>query len=307
MNNKDIIFIVLTYQRPKVLGMCIDSLFNNTKIKPSETWILDDASDKDIQKSILEFSQHNSQNTPIHTIFNGKNLGVGCQFERIFNLIKQRDPEIVCIIESDYIFRNEWLEDVCAVFDAAPYTVGIPGVDHADMYIRQKTHGEFIDLMVAQFGEDLKSREDLYKPFSLNTERGPIKVFGASNTCGCQILHWKRIKDLFFKNLNIEKDYWHWMERGFHKWGGERRFASDAHMSGTHSYYWDKWAQKNGIDTSKNFGYLNICDSAISVHLASQGINGKLDPRVFPEGTTFQGVNGDNFPTDYKTWTRNAK
>lgn len=305
--NKDIIFIILTYQRPKVLGMCINSLFNGTRISPSETWILDDNSNKEIQSSLLSFAQQNSDISPIHLILNGKNLGVGWQFERVFNLIKQRNPEIVCIIESDYVFRNEWLEDVCAVFDSSPYTIAIPGVDHADMYIREKTHGEFVQLMHNQFGEDLSSREDLYKPFLLQTNRGNIKVFGASNSCGCQILHWQRIQQFFFKDLNLEKEYWYWMERGFHKWGGERRYASDAHMSGTHSFYWDKWAKKLGIDTKKNFGYLNICDASISIHLASQGINGKLDPRVFPEGTSFDGVNSNNFPENYKTWTRNKE
>lgn len=73
------------------------------------------------------------------------------------------------------------------------------------------------------------------------------------------------------------------MERGFHKWGGERRYASDAHMSGTPTYYWEQWAKRKGLELSKEFAALDICDYSMSNHVVGGGINSGN----CPEGYTF--------------------
>jgi hypothetical protein len=127
----------------------------------------------------------------------------------------------------------------------------------------------------------------MYIPFNIDTKNGPIKVQGVSNSCGCNILFWNRLKDIL-KSSNTWNLYWHWMERAFHKWGGEpwgRSRASDAHMTGTISYLWEKYAQVIGLDLSKNFAWLDICDYTIAQHVCGgqDSINGK----IVPEGSTF--------------------
>lgn len=299
-----LLYIILSYERPKALGECIRTALDNTAIKPDMMYILDDCSNPDLQHSLLNFA-HTSHTHPfpINLVLNRANLGVGHQFQTAYNLIAQHNPDIVCIIEGDYFFRRGWIDDVCALFLAAPHTIAIPGCDHADMYQREKTHGSFVELMKEQYGEDVGNRNHMYDAFDLDTATGVMKVFGASNSCGCQILHWKRIREFLFQDLGAEAEYWKGMNRGFHV-GLDRTRASDAHMSGTHTYLHYKWMLKNGIDTSKHFAYLNIADASIAFHAANQGINGKLDPRFFPEGGCFKGVNGGHFQKDYDTFSR---
>lgn len=283
-------FVILTYGRPIITGTSINSLFSNTKITPSESWIIDDGSSLQMQTALFNFQgQYSRQDSPINIILCGKNYGVGFSFERAYNIMRAAETDVVCFIESDYVWRKNWLEDVEAVFEASPYTIAIAGCNHPDMYDRNKTHNEFCKLMVDQFGRDLSSRKDLYAPFTLETKQGPIKVQGVSNSCGCQIVHWKRLKEILKSGDNTTeiystKCYWEHMDRAFHKNGtGSRQFASDAHMSGTLSFFAEKWMEDNSIDITKNFGFLDICDYSISQHVAGGGINGK----ICPEGTTF--------------------
>ncbi len=288
-----LLYIILTFNRPNITQQCLTTLFNNTSVRPDEVWILDDCSDPQMAEGLSKIGL-NSRGSPfpINTTQYNKNYGVGWNFEMAYNIVRMKSPEIVCFIESDYIFRKGWMEDVQAVFRAAPHTIMIPGVDHPDMYDRNKTHNEFCKLMVDQFGEDVEARQHMYAPFQLDTEVGNIKVQGVSNSCGCMILHWGRIQSMI-KSLNIEQEYWRWMERGFHKHGGERRFASDAHMSGTPTYYWEKWAKGRGLDLSKTFAALDICDYSISEHICGGGINGM----IAPEGFTF--VSSPNWKQEF--------
>ncbi len=307
----DVLILILAYQRPIVLRECVRTLFQNTKIKPRLVYLLDDNSDAPIKQALYNFAETTTaQGLPVNVVSNYINLGVGHQFQTVYRLIEQHDPEVALICESDYFWRNEYLEDIEAVFEASPYTIAIPGTDHADMYQPHKTHGEFPKLMIDDFGADLIARNHLYKPFKLSTKRGDIDVFGVSNSCGCQILHWKRIKQFIFEELGAERDYWDILKKGFHV-GGDRSRASDAAMSGVHSFLWEKWAyytvkEWHSDFFSKNFAYLNILPS-ISFHAANQGINGKLDPRLYPEGGSFPGVNAEgSFPQNYNDWKRNA-
>jgi GT2 family glycosyltransferase len=88
-----LLLIILTYQRPNVLSRCLDTILNNTSIKPEETWILDDGSHPDIRRGIvnltIDFSKPESK---ISAIINGNNLGIGVQFEQAFSLIRQKNP-----------------------------------------------------------------------------------------------------------------------------------------------------------------------------------------------------------------------
>lgn len=290
----NILFVILTYKRPKILNHCITSLFNNTNIKPTESWIIDDCSNEELKKQLFMFATKRTD-LNINCSFKSKNFGVAYSFEEAFNIARMRNPDIFCLIESDYIWRKGWLEDVIAVYKANPYVIGIPGTSHPDMYDRVKTHGEFIRLMENQFGRDIYYRDYTYKPFDLQTERGTIKVQGVTNSCGCSIFFWKRMMDLFSEN-ELDKDYWFWMERAFHKRENlDRKTASDAHMSGTPTFLWEQCMISKNIDFTKNFAWLDICDYSIGNHICggADSINGK----IVDEGVTF--INSPVWKNEY--------
>ena len=287
-------FIILTYNRPIVLRKCLETVFNNTEIIPSETFVIDDGSEPDMRMALADYCTKNSRNdSPINLSLAGKNYGIGYTFEKAYNIMRQNEDDDVlfAIIESDYIWRKGWLEDVIAVFEASPNTISIAGVDHPDMVDKNKTHGTFVDLMKEQFGEDIESRDNLYKEFIINTSRGDIKVRPVSNSCGCQIIHWGRLKKIL-KDGDLThgltpfstENFWKWMDRAFHKNGtGDRRYASDGHMSCTLTYFAEKWMKHSNIDITKNFGMLSISDYSISQHICGKGVNGM----IVPEGQTF--------------------
>lgn len=282
----NILFIYLTYNRPKVLGECIRTSLGNTDIAPTEAWIIDDASEISTQLSLFQMAAQNRGNIPINLMLRQKNEGIGWTFEYAYNLMKMKNYDYVCLLESDYIWRKGWLEDCLAVFEANPHVVAIPGCDHPDMYDRYKTHDLFPQLMMEQFPTDVTGREYMYKPFELDTKRGKMKVFGASNSCGCAIYAWNRMETMF-KDIGRWEEYWKWMDRAFNKQeGGNRRHASDQHMSCSVSWYWYEYAKKYNLDLTKNFPWINIADYSISNHLCGQGINGM----IVPEGQTFVGA-----------------
>jgi glycosyltransferase involved in cell wall biosynthesis len=283
----NIAFYILTYNRPIVLQACIRSLYGNTSIHPDESWIIDDGSEPDMQRALLELC---IQRRNINLMASGRNYGIGYSFERLYNLIYQNDDlDIACIIESDYIWRKGWLEDVCSVFEASPHTLAIAGTSHPDMVDRQKTHGTFPDIMKEIFGEDLHARDSLYVPFDLETQVGKIKVQGVSNSCGCMMLHWGRfkkvIKELEEDKVNLVGDYKRLMDRAFNKGitHDTRKNASDGYMSSIISMYGESYMTFHEIDIKKNFPFLDICDYSISEHVCGGGVNGM----IAPEGTTF--------------------
>lgn len=280
----NLLYIVPTFQRPKVLSRCLETLLSNGH--PDELWILDDGSDPGLRHNLVEFQVATSQHFPTNLVLCGRNYGIGWNFENIFNIIRWKNPKYYFLVESDYIFRKGFLDDVNAVFDADPYVVALPGCDHPDMYQKEKTHGTFPNLMREQFPTDVAGREHMYIPYDLETKVGKIQVFGASNSCGCMFVHWERFQNIL-RDLNAEKEYWGWMDRAFNKQpGGDRRNASDQHLSCSISWYWTEWAKKHNIDITKHFPFLNICDFSIASHICGGGCNAG----GYPEGTTFVGA-----------------
>lgn len=280
--------ILFTYNRPKVLQTCIYTLINNTNIIPSSIFILDDGSEFILQKALLDLSHDLSERyTPTHLFLAGRNRGIGFAFEEAYSIMrKSESDDIFFFCESDYWFRKGYLEDCLAVFEASPYTIGIAGTNHEDFYKLEKTDVVFPQIMTDIFGEDLKGREHLFKDFILNTSRGSIQVRGSSNSCGCMLVHWGRLKQVFREFEDLETFYWKTLDRAFHKNGtGNRKLASDGHMSSLISYYGDKWINKHGLDLSKNFGMLSISDFSISSHRAFGGVNGMVPG--LQEGDTF--------------------
>jgi len=285
----NISYYIPTFNRPQILQQSLNTLFENTQIKPNEVWIIDDSSTNELKKSLLDFS-FKSKNFPINLLIHGSNYGIGYTFERIYNLMRQNDDlDIACIIESDYIWRKDWLKDVLDVFEASPYTLAIAGTDHPDMYDRSKTHSTFPDIMKECFDEDLKARNNLYVPFDLNTNSGQIKVQGVSNSCGCTIIHWKRLKNVIKileeSNKIPYNDFWKRMDRAFNKniTHDTRKHASDGWMSSTISKYGEMFLENQNINIYNTFPFLSICDYSISEHICGGGVNGQ----IVPEGYTF--------------------
>lgn len=291
-------FYILTYNRPDILRYSLKTLFDNCGTKPDEVWIIDDGSAAETKSMLFSASQHYGFNL----MLSGRNYGIGYSFERVYNLIQQDDDlDIACIIESDYIWRKGWLQDVIATFNASPHTLAIAGTDHPDMYDKSKTHETFPEIMKEQFYRDLEARPHLYKPFYLETERGKIQVQGVSNSCGCLMLNWKRMKavigTLEDERIIPHRDYKRRMDRAFNKGitHDTRRNASDGHMSSIISMYGEKYLTYRGLDKSKDFPFLSICDYSISEHVCGGGVNGG----IAPEGSTF--VHSPKWKEEYLT------
>jgi glycosyltransferase involved in cell wall biosynthesis len=285
--------ILFTYNRPKVLQTCLHTLVNNTKVIPSSIFILDDGSEINLQKALLDLSYDLSQRyTPTHLFLAGMNRGIGFAFEEAYSIMRQSESDgVFFFCESDYWFRKSYLEDCLAVFEASPYTIGVAGTNHEDFYKSEKTDVVFPQIMKDIFGEDLMGRKYLFKDFILETNRGSVQVRGSSNSCGCMLVHWGRLKKLFkkypnFAGVGFESLYWKTLDRAFHKNGtGDRKLASDGHMSSLISYFGDKWITWEGLDLTKNFGMLSISDFSISSHRAFGGVNGMVPG--LQEGDTF--------------------
>lgn len=282
----DLLYIIFSYNRPNILSKSLHSLFANGGAQPNEAWILDDGSDSQQRLSLVHFASQNSSNeTPINVVACGKNYGIGWAFEQAYNILKWKNPKYCFFVESDYVFRKNAVSDCLALFEANPYLLAIPGTSHPDMYDRQKTHDLFPKLMMEQFPSDIPARDKMYIPFEIETKNGKMLVQGASNSCGCHILHWERTQQ-FFNDINRIDDFWRWMDRAFNKHsGGDRRNASDQHISCTLTWYWYEWAQKHNIDLTKNFPWIDICDYSIAQHCCGMGKNGM----IVPEGYTFVG------------------
>lgn len=305
MANLDLMYIIFTFNRPKAASICLNSLLNNTKVRPNEIWLLDDSSEVEFQQNLHNFALQNStKECPINICQMGKNYGIGWAFGNAYRIIQWKDPKICGILESDYAYRGEWAEDVLATFDASENTIAITS-DHIDMYNKEKYTNEFSQIMIKEFGEDIPNRGDYYKEFDLDTERGKITVKAPTNSCGNHFLHYHRLGSMLTQ-LDLGKpvkEHWNWFWNRIRKGcsGDDGTFwsASDGIISSTYTYFHSKWMKSKGLDLSKNFPWLVPLPS-IAEHLASGGRNGNVG---LPDGTTF--IHAPSFPDDWQTWTRN--
>lgn len=301
-DDNKILFVILSYKRSKALSECIRTLFNNTKIHPTLTYILDDNSDYNHKSNLLNFSQEYSDKIgPINVLFNGQNRGIGNQIETAFRIAQQINPTLFFLIEGDYFWRNEYLEDVVDGFNLCPHTWGCCGCHHNDMLLEYKYYGEFAKLMEIYFGRDIEYRKYYYKPFKVRTPRGEMELLPCTNTCGCQILHFQKINN-GIKDLGMEKEFWRSIYNSFHE-KGDRSVASDGRLSCTITWFFELWAKKNNIDLTRNFAYITPITS-IGFHACNGGKNGLLNPNIFLECGDFPGVNSGTFPKNYNAWKR---
>jgi len=61
----NLLYIIYTHNREKVLEQCLSSLFNKNTTKPDRVLIIDDGSNLDVKNSLYQFSLQNSSNIPI--------------------------------------------------------------------------------------------------------------------------------------------------------------------------------------------------------------------------------------------------
>lgn len=274
----NLMFLIYTYNRPRVLQACIHSLFANTKIKPDRVIIIDDASEQPIRNGLFDF-QLNSPDMPVDILALGKNLGYGYTAELGLKLIEFHNPKYCMVVESDYIFRKGWLEEALAVLEASPDSVGLSGYSNPDYYERSKTDEMFPRIMKEDFGEDKAERKYLHVARLMETKLGKILVQGTTNCCGTFLLNWETISSLVKDFPGIREKVF---DRSCNKQpGGNRRYFGDGPFTHGLSHYWYK---KHGYETGL-FPWLDICDYSIANHINGDGINGK----IVGEGKTFVG------------------
>lgn len=286
----DIIVNIFTYNRPKVLNSCVSSLLNNEDSKHfSEINFYDDCSEDQLKYSLLDFSIKNSKFIPINLYLNGKNYHYAYNFKLAYNKIKIRNPDLVFFVESDYVFRPGFMQEVLDVFENNPYCLAMPGTSHPDYHDQEKIKNLFPNVMKGFLGEDIPERELYFKPFDQTIKNKNFKLQAVSNSCGCFFFNYKRLKETILSDMKVRDEF---NEKIFNaietdvEINGVKMF-DDGKFTSILTYYWSKWANLNSIDTTKNFPWLDICDYSIGNHLCALGVNGKLPG--LKEGETFVG------------------
>lgn len=271
---------LFVHNRPKILAHCINTLFGNTSYKFDEVLIINDDSNVETTNLITNFALKNKF-TLIHF---GKNQGYGGSSEVAFNYARMRNPKYYFHIESDYIFRKNWAEDVLAVLEASPDSLAVAGYSHPDFYNEVKTKQEYSKLVIDEYGDDPMPRNFLYNPFLLETKRGGIEVQGTSNSCGTCYVNWHN-----FMNLNrAYPEYWEKvLDRASNKVIGDRKTYGDGHFSCGSAWYWYHYFADQGEDFSKNFAWLDICGDSVANHIC--GGEDSINGYIAPEGATFVG------------------
>jgi len=296
----NITFYMPTYNRLAVFKNSLATALNNSDIKPNRIQIIDDSSNIETKQFLLNFHANHPN---VDLLLTGKNAGVGPTFERIYDMIMSDDEsDIVCIMEADYYWRKDWLQDVVDVFDSAQHCIAIAGTDIPDEH-ESRIHRVYNDLpneMARWFGTDCKNRQYLYKPFDISTRSGTITVKGYTSATGTLIIHLKRLKQMikYLEDHSLISigEYSRVIERACWKGEADRHRLQDGLLSGVIAKFGEMYLEHRGIDISKNFPELSICDYSISLHVDGGGIS---SPGI-PEGT-----NQCHQPMKWEDWYLN--
>jgi glycosyltransferase involved in cell wall biosynthesis len=291
MNNmENLLYIIFTYNRPKILEKMIDTLFSNGTTHPKEVVIIDDGSNTPkLKLQLLALSLDlTKQGIPCHFFSFNQNQGLGYQWELAFNYIKSRNFQYVFLLEQDYIFRQGGIDEAIEVLKKNPESLALSGYSNPDFYKLDKTEQMFPDIMKEQFGIDLVPRELMHKPFLVDTKFGNIQVQLTSNSCGTYLMNWYRVKQLLGKFPEMQQTC---LNRAFNiPFPERRRYAGDGPLTCgfTHYFYMDVLERiKSGenIDLSKVGAWLDICDFSISDH--KNGGQDSLNGHIVPEMASF--------------------
>lgn len=280
--------IVFTYNRPNVQFHFWDSLNGCTDIKADHTIIIDDGSEQKVKNYLFNLASENS-----YDIFlNGANQGYCRNWLTAFQLLERYNPEYVFFLESDYIFRKNYLEECFAVFNSLPNVWGINGFSHPDFKDKARIKEWFGRVTTEQFGSDIKSRDSIYQKFDLETGLGTIGCQYSSHACGTFLLNWQRIKS----NISVKDDLFPIVNRAC-EYGEKGKVINDGMITGGLSWLWDNSVNRDG-DKNHASALIDICDYSIAYHSSGDGVNAK----GVPEGQS--NVHCDTFPQDYKNFKR---
>ena len=280
----NLLYIIYTHNRENILQQCISSLFEKNNLRPSRVLIIDDGSEKKIKNSLYNFCLEHSTKIPFDFLSFSPNIGYGTASEFGLRIADIYNPDYVFFIESDYIFRQNGLDDVMEVFENTEYgknAVGFSGYDNPDFYSLDKTENIFPRITIEDCGEDNLNRSIMYKPFEVNLSNNQkINLEFVTNSCGTMYFNWKiwkKIKEQFPKEI----EWWIQHTTDRHK---QKRNLNDGCMSHGISWLWTKWAKENGVDINKYAALLNIKPS-VANHINGAGINGY----IVGEGQSFVG------------------
>jgi len=281
--------IIFTHNRNNVMIKSLDSIFNNTLIKADKTIIIDDNSNEETKQYLLNFINENkSLNIDLFT--NNQNEGYARNYWKAFNLLKFYNPEYVFFIESDYIFRKNYLEECFELFDKLPDLFAVKGFAHKEYYNRAKIIPWFRDATIEKFNEPLRSWQNLYQPLVINTKYGNIQYMYGSHACGTILLNWEKINSV--STYNIDRHILRACKNNEYN-----NIINDGFISCLYAKIWDDYfnLRKNRNNES---GIAFVSDVSIATHLNSGGIN---HDGILEEG--YSTVTA-NFPEDYKNFKR---
>ena len=253
---------ILAHDRPLILNKCLESLTKNQI--PKEIFILKDKTTKEVDIVIEEFES--KFNSLINKIIIEENPRIKNNiFYSIYERINNSDIDYVGFIESDYVFRNDYLEDILNVFNNNKNTLSIAGYNHPDTYDNNKNLIEFPKICEAFFKKDICNRQFLYKKFDQIINNIRYTLQGISNHCGCHFLNIKIFNEVFKNKL-------FYLFLDFITQPSISGLC-DGRLSAIYCSMWENWAEINEIETDKNFAILDICDYSIANHYGCGGIS----------------------------------
>lgn len=279
----ELLYVIFTYTRPKVLKVCLDSLFGNNQLRPDKIVIINDCGTQEIRDSLYQFTKDNK----IDYYCLNQNLGYGRIFEMGINIAETYEPKYCYFLESDYYFAPNGLDKVNDIFRNNEYgqnSLGWSGYDNPDFVLKNKVDTTFHEILIDNFGDDNLNWNILYKPFLQSTAFGDVYLEHCSNSCGDMYFNWQMMMEI---KREFPVEYQLWKDRTCDKHKVGARNLSDGAESSGAWWLWDKYAKKHCIDRDKYSALLNIKPS-VANHLNSgaDSINGRL---ISEECKTFVG------------------
>jgi hypothetical protein len=276
--------LVFTYNRPHAQYLFWDSLFNCTNVRADHTVVIDDGSDYTVKNYLYNLASDHG----FDLMLNGTNKGYCYNWLTAYKLLQKLNPEYVFFLESDYVFRKNFLEECFAVFESLPNLWAVNGFSHPDFKDKDRIKEWFGRVTTEQFGSDIKSRDSIYTPFELETSVRKMLVQYSSHSCGTFLLNWKRVQE----HVDIASELTPIINRAC-EFGERGKVINDGMISGGLSWLWDNKVNKDG-DKNHASAFIDICDYSIGYHMSGDGVNAK----GVPEGQS--NVHCDTFPQNYK-------
>lgn len=259
---------ILAHDRPKVLKQSLDSLSRNDLFK--KVSILIDNPEENVEEVVSNFVLKN-KHIDIQVLPNPRLKGsiIASIYKETFD----SNNDIIGIIETDYIFRPQYLEEVKDIFEYYSNTLSICGYHHPDTQNPELTFKHFPEITKKFFGKDIDNRNKMYQPFETTINNKKYLLQGVSNHTGCHFINCKILKQILKDDLENFLNF-------ITDLAAAHGFC-DGKLCSAYQIYWEKWAKSNNLDMSINFPILDICDYSISNHyggggLCVEGIDGEM-------------------------------